>query len=312
MTEVGTTHPVPTCEIEEISPETAEKWLGLNHANRRLSDPVVEQLAGVIRRGEWMEDCTDAIGLDVDEGVINGQHRLTAIVKSGRSVRALVLRNVRPEVIKVIDQGRGRTFIQWLQMQGTYTSPTVIAPAILWLYRMNNGLEVSVPTAFKPTIPQLLDLLNEHRNVQLSVAAANEAYKGIQVINKGHLCAYHYSMSSVDAGLAEDFFIGLASGAELGEKDPVRFLRERLMKQNALDATRRVRNFVMDAWFVRAWELKRQDAEITDKQLDWKASGRNPEPFPKITDLPWNTTDSAIEADDDEDGDEDFSEDAEE
>ena len=39
------------------------------------------------------------------------ESRLTP-AESDRTVRALVLRNVRPEVIKVIDQGRGRTFNQ--------------------------------------------------------------------------------------------------------------------------------------------------------------------------------------------------------
>jgi hypothetical protein len=107
-------------------------------------------------------------------------------------------------------------------------------------------------------------------------------------------------MSSVDADLAEDFFIGLASGVDLGEMDPVRLLRERLMRQNALDLSRRVRPYVMDAWVVKAWEFKRQGAEITDKQLNWNPSGRNPEPFPKITDLPWQTEDSALESDGDD------------
>jgi hypothetical protein len=299
--EVGTAYPQPSCAIEEITPETADKWLALNHANRRLSDPVVSRLVGIIQRGEWMPDCTDGIGLDLDGGVINGQHRLTAISHSGQSVRALVIRNVRPEVIKVIDQGRGRTFVQLLQMRGDVAAPTVVAPALDWLYRMNAGFEQSMPTAFKPTIPQLLDLLAEHRNIVQSVPAAQEAFRTAQLPPKGQLCAYHYAMASVDSELADDFFNALATGVDLGERAPVRVLRERLIRENARDKSRQVRSFVVDAWLVKAWEFTRQGMEITDRQLEWKTTGRGREPFPRVTDLPWDTTDSAIEDDDDSD-----------
>jgi hypothetical protein len=301
MEQDASPRPPASCEIEEISPDQAKLWLGKNHQNRRLSSPVVDHLKGIIARGEWMEDCTDGIGLDIDEGVVNGQHRLTAIAESDRTVRALVLRNVRPEVIKVIDQGRGRTFTQLLAMEGRYPHPQVVAPAIEWLYRMNNGFEQTMPTAVKPTIPQLLDLLAEHPKIVNSVEPAHEVYRRVQCPTKAMLCAYHYAMASVDPDEADKFFEDLASGVDLTERSPVYALRERYLKENGKDPSRKAKNYVLAAWLVKAWEATTEGLEWTEKQVYWVGSGRRGEPYPKVSDLPWDVVDSAIEPDDEDD-----------
>lgn len=292
--------PAVACAIEEITPETAKQWLGLNHVNRRLADPIVNRITGIIERGEWMEDCTDGIGLDVDGGVINGQHRLNAIMNSGRTVRALVVRNVRPEVIKIIDQGRGRTFVQWLQMQGNIAQPNVVGPAVEWLHRMNHGLEIALPTANKPTIPQLLELFTDHPQIVFSVDPAHEAFRGLGGPPKSMLTAYHYTFASVDAELADEFFTGLASGVDLPENSPTYVLRERLHKELKKDSANRVRNYVMCAWLVKAWEAARDGVEVNERQLMWKSAGRGGQPFPKVSEVPWDVIDSAIEPDDDD------------
>ena len=295
-----------TCAIEEISPDVAKEWLGANHANRRLSDPVVTRLAGIIRRGEWMPDSTDGIGLDHDGGVVNGQHRLTAIIEADTPIRALVVRNVRPSVIKVIDQGRGRTFTQWLQMQPRINQPNVVAPAVEWLYRMNHGLEIAMPTAVKPTIPQLLEVFTDHPRIVQSVDPAHEAYRRVGCPPKSMLAAYHYAMASVDPELADDFYAGLATGVDLSDRSPVHALREKYLKENAKDQTRKARNYVLAAWLVKAWEATRQGLELTERQLYWTTGGRRGEPFPKVTELPWEVSDDAIELDDSDDDQEAF------
>lgn len=305
--QVGTSYPEPVCSYEDITPEIADKWLALNHINRHLSEPEVARLAGIIQRGEWMPDSTDAIGLDADGGVVNGQHRLTGVVRTGITIRALVVRNVRPEVIRVIDTGRGRSFTQLLQMQGTVPNATVVAPAIEWLYKVNNGFEQTGPRAFAATIPQLLDLFNKNPHIVESVAPATDVFKVSNLPPKPHLCAYHYMMASVDSGMADDFFNALATGVDLAERAPVRILRERLLKENAKDKVNQKKGWEIDAWLVKAWEFTRQGVEINDKQLVWTATGRGREPYPKVTDLPWadDVVDSAVEPDDDGDGDSD-------
>jgi hypothetical protein len=277
-----------SCAIEEITPEIAKQWLGVNHRNRRLSNPTVTRLAGIILRDEWMEDCTDAIGLDTDEGVINGQHRLNAIIAADRAVRALVLRNVNPDVIKIIDQGMHRTFGQLLDMNG-YDYYNVIAGAVDWIYKMTNDYERSTPTAARATVPQLLDVFNEHPKVVNSLDPAFAAWQKTRV-DRSILTAYHYAFASVDDEAADLFFEQLATGIGVGADTPVYTLRERYLAEQAKADGKKEQKYVLAAWLVKAWEATRRGETMTSRQLRWTKSGPRAEAFPKVSNVSWLPT----------------------
>jgi hypothetical protein len=276
----------PRCTIEEVTPALAQEWLDLNHRNRQLSEPSVARLAELIRRGEWMEDCTDAIGLDTNGGVVNGQHRLRAIIAAEKPVRALVLRDVRPEVIKVIDQGRGRTLAQYLAMDGRYEQPTILAGALEWVYRIRNGHERQMSQEARPTVPQLLDLLSEHPNLPLSVGYAIPVWESLRVERK-MLTAYHYAFATADSEAADEFFDQLSNGEQLLAGDPVYVLRERIVQNNAQPKDRHARVWEVAAWLVKAWTAARAGQDITSRALAFRRSGPRAEQFPVPADVEW-------------------------
>lgn len=276
----------PSCAFELVTPEMAKQWLDVNHRNRKLSDPSVRRLAGIIRRGEWMKSCTDAVGLDRDGGVINGQHRLTAIIESDQPIWMLVVRNVDPDVIKVIDQGLHRNFTQLLQMDGRWPNPGFLAGATEWLYRMMNDFERSIPMDQKPTVPQLQDIFNDHQRLVGSLDAALEVYKRFKV-DRSMLVAYHYTMASVDPELADSFYDRLASGIDIMEGQPVHALREKYLAELTKADGKKEAKYVLAAWLVKAWEATRQDQTMVKRQLTFVKSGSRAEDFPKVTDVPW-------------------------
>ena len=71
-----------------ISPKQAAAWLSKNLNNRPLNEELVSEYVEKISAGEWKERVHREIPVMVTpEGeLINGQHRLSAIVKAGRSV----------------------------------------------------------------------------------------------------------------------------------------------------------------------------------------------------------------------------------
>lgn len=82
-----------SCRIEEVTPEMAKAWLLKNPENRPIEEDRVSEYADKMRRGEWKEKMHGGSPLIVmKEGeLINGQHRLMAVVKYGKSVRMQVL-----------------------------------------------------------------------------------------------------------------------------------------------------------------------------------------------------------------------------
>lgn len=65
-----------------ITPEQAEELLKMNINNRSVRPRKVNELADAMKRGEW-EMSNDAIVISEGNILLNGQHRLMAVVKSG-------------------------------------------------------------------------------------------------------------------------------------------------------------------------------------------------------------------------------------
>lgn len=75
--------------IEIITPERALELLGTNNGNRKISAILVDRLSSALRAGDFI--CTNnGIGLDQSGNLIDGQHRLSAIVKTGISAKMVV------------------------------------------------------------------------------------------------------------------------------------------------------------------------------------------------------------------------------
>jgi hypothetical protein len=87
------------------------------HSPLPVSKSTVQQLAGQIQRGEW-QLTHQGIAFDEDGVLIDGQHRLAAIVKAGLTVRLTVAHGVRRTASTVMDTGRKRTGRDALALAG--------------------------------------------------------------------------------------------------------------------------------------------------------------------------------------------------
>lgn len=65
-----------------VTPEMAEEFLARNVCNRNISDKEVTDLVKKIQNGEWCSNNDDICFSKTGE-LINGQHRLTSIVRAG-------------------------------------------------------------------------------------------------------------------------------------------------------------------------------------------------------------------------------------
>lgn len=95
-------------KIEIISPEKAQEYLRYNTFNRPLDIRYVASLADQMARGQWKMNGEPVI-FSATGYLLDGQHRLAAIVKSGVSVEMAVTRGVAEDSFVTIDTGRGRT-----------------------------------------------------------------------------------------------------------------------------------------------------------------------------------------------------------
>lgn len=103
--------------VVDVSPEKAAKWLERNHEqNRSINYSRVDALAGDMRDGNW-KVTHQGVAFDGDGKLIDGQHRLTAVINSGVTVRMMVTWNVGA-FGDPIDCGRPRSLATLAQTSG--------------------------------------------------------------------------------------------------------------------------------------------------------------------------------------------------
>lgn len=102
-------------EIALIGPALAKKWLERNDDNRDVRVAAVTGIADSIRRGEWKLS-HQGIAFGKSGRLLDGQHRLMAIIEAGLAVRSLVSWDVDDDAFMVLDIGNRRTAYDILQI----------------------------------------------------------------------------------------------------------------------------------------------------------------------------------------------------
>jgi hypothetical protein len=94
--------------VEEISPDQAAEYLKFNKGNRRVVKSQVKFLAATIRNNEWVLT-HQGIAFDENGKLVDGQHRLFAIIEAGATVPMVVTRGLdQYKAFLVTDIGRMR------------------------------------------------------------------------------------------------------------------------------------------------------------------------------------------------------------
>ena len=95
-------------KVETITPEIAKTMLGENVNNRRISRDNVNLFAREIRNGEWRFN-GEAIKFGKDGRLLDGQHRLLAVIAADKPLTTLVIRGLEDETQQTMDSGKTRT-----------------------------------------------------------------------------------------------------------------------------------------------------------------------------------------------------------
>ena len=93
-----------------ITPDLARELLKTNTNNRRLRENVVKVYADDMKNGRWnqSEDLIDVIMIGKDGVLLNGQHRLEAVIKADRPVWFWIKFDCDPKIYSYLDNGEKR------------------------------------------------------------------------------------------------------------------------------------------------------------------------------------------------------------
>lgn len=102
--------PEITTVQETITPDLAQEYLKRNqNGNRTINMSNVRKYVRDMKNGRF-KTTHQGIAFDEAGNLIDGQHRLTAIVQAGVPVNMMVTRNLPADTFSCIDRGYNRTF----------------------------------------------------------------------------------------------------------------------------------------------------------------------------------------------------------
>lgn len=173
----------PACAYVSVTPDQATEWLDKAAKNRKINNRRVAMYAAAMKRGDWMLT-NQGIAIDEFEMLIDGQHRLRAIVEADLPVELLVIRATTNKSQLVLDQGLKRTPHDQVGLrEGWEVSPMHIAVAKCVLESVG-GPGYQQRRAISTDI-QLIDrfYVRHHKAVEFAVAQFNQrqAVKGVTI-----------------------------------------------------------------------------------------------------------------------------------
>ena len=244
--------------------------LKLNTKNRPLSMNSVEKLSSAIKRGEWKLN-GDTIKMNGD-ALIDGQHRLNAIVKSGVACQAYVVRGVQSDAFDTLDQGKRRTIGHMFAREGEkYYSHLAKACRMLFLYEQGLMRASGIDADFTPTMAR--NILDSHKGIRESVQFVSDLGIG-KLMSVGAAAAMHWHCSQKDDHLASQFFSQIGTGENINRDMPVYLFRERLRRNRSDQA--KLRQHIIAAFLVKAWNATRSKQKLGT--LKWSED----EEFPTV------------------------------
>lgn len=267
-----------TAQVQEITPEIAGDLLARPGANRRMSARVVRRYAEAMRNGEWMVT-GEPIILSPHGRLLDGQHRLAAIVESGITINTMVVHGVADAAFANMNSGKARTQADALSIAG-YTNTARLAATVRaiiaheWYGDMRPS-RLAASSRIYPSNEQVLARLAAEPQIEDVVRRTGS--KGLRDLGivRAVTGAVYYQFQVRDPEAAEEFFALLETGAGLLPGCPIYVLRQRLIA-NATSLRKLPEEYVA-ALMVKAWNAWRSGREI--KSLSWRATQ---DPFPTI------------------------------
>jgi phage tail tape-measure protein len=242
-------------EIQTITPDLAKEWLTLNTDNRKLSQATVEVYANAIRQGDWKLN-GDSIKFGTSGNLLDGQHRLGAVIKAKRSIQSIVITGVDDTAMPTLDVGKKRGASDYLSLRGVKNPAQVAASAVI-AERIIAGRPIG--GGRRATVIEVARFVEENDGVGDSVVFT-QANRG-PIRWNAMMGAAHFLFARVEPQAANRFFTRLGSGADLKTTEGVYRLREKLLMQMQQKNT--VARDHMAAWYIRAWNADRRGEQLT-------------------------------------------------
>ena len=267
-----------TSSIKKITPAIAKQMLEMNKGNFRPIDVSrVKRYASDMVSGKWLFN-GEAIKTN---GVmlLDGQHRLEAIVMSGITVETLVVEGLDTSSAISMDKGASRTVASWLKHEGIANAVCVGAIARHALVYEKGLWSHQAVGSYATTDAETIEYVqSNHDRIQsaLSVARPAKRFVNISILATIMLKAAAERQSD-ECDLCMWFCTKLADGDQINSLQAVFHLRNKLMTTSLAG---KMSPYMQRGLATLAWNKTAMNE--TCRVLQFRINGDNPSHVPDV------------------------------
>lgn len=256
-----------TVSIVNFSPAKALRILDtINVGNRKVSRSRVEQYKRDIVNGEWLFN-GDAIRIDEDGVLIDGQHRLTAISASGVDCELLVIEGIKSKSKHTIDTGKGRTGGDALSIQAgvAFADSHVMNGAIAAYVKYKRSGYANSSGGLKMTNAEVLIAYSENKMLvdsSLRLMKSTVSMKGL-LMQKVDILFLFMIFSEIDLDDAKYFLSKIFTGAEVPAGSTEMHIRDILIECKT--GSRKSNKKIIINSVIKCWNTIRRGGQIKHK-----------------------------------------------
>lgn len=257
-----------------LTPQRAAELLEHNKVNRPISDSHVSRLERQITQGKWKFN-GDTIKISEDGDVLDGQHRLWAVMGAKKPIDTIVVSGIARDAFATIDTLRKpRSGSDVLALNGAERYRNITASALQWLIRYQRG---SISTFRDPKNRVENSDIEESFAAHPGIAQAVERCMPLRsMVNPSIIAFLYYVLTNKNEYLAERMVETLENPAGVPVSDPFFRLRSYLTMAKQKQRI----PIVTIALAIKAINAAHKDEKITT--LSWRNQGTKPEAFPAL------------------------------
>jgi hypothetical protein len=220
--------------LVDVTPDMAREWITHNTNNRPVSADRIASYANQMRLGQWQVNGS-TVTFSTDERLLDGQHRLGAVVVSGCTVPMLIVKGVQEDAFKTIDTGRTRRSSDILAMAGFRNSTNASAVGaqiwrMFWAALADFNRRVVVPPAV------VLEVMERWPEIEKWTAeVSRRPVLGRAPASTMVPALIYLADIAKRPDLSKALFEGLTTGAFLARDSPILALRNKFFELRASD-----------------------------------------------------------------------------
>lgn len=272
-----------THTTEDMTPELAQKYLDRNKLNRDIKDWRVKLLTADMLAHNFPENGEAGVTFDWNHNIAGGQHTLTAVVRSGQTVRMRVTRGVDPSARSTMNDSMKQRLRDDLKISGVdnagHAEP-LLRKVIVWETIAKENKGQGGMTRWRTTRFSRAALTQAWPTYAAGITATitgtsqwHDLWKGVG--NRGAMQLFYWVLTEkygISTELVDDYYGRVVYGSS-DEVDKLLF--HKLGRKLAEDDRAEVQVF----WLLRVWNAWLSNEKLARLQ---SPVGGVSDPYPKI------------------------------